>query len=70
MAFLILNELKDMIKMLGGDPNSVKDIGIAVVTLKKLLTEKFGRTEKFERPQFQSRPNDHRRERRTDSTEE
>lgn len=35
--FNILDELKEMISLLGGDPDEAKDIGYAVMTLKKLV---------------------------------
>ena len=70
--FLILDELKDMIKMQGGDAEGIRDIGIAIKTLKKLMVQNQAKKESRPQPQqsYQSRHEDRRKERHIESTEE
>lgn len=59
----ILTELKEMIKMQGGDPSQVKDIGIAVMELKKLMTKRSHNRDANATPSFKY---ESRKERRTE----
>lgn len=70
--YLIIDDLKEMIKMQGGDTAGIRDIGMAVKTLKKLMVQNQA---KKETPQphhqsYQSRHEDRRKERHIESTEE
>ena len=62
--YLILDDLKAMIKMQGGKTEGIKDIGIAVKTLRKLMEENRANQS------YQSRHEDKRRERHFESEED
>lgn len=70
--YLIIDDLKEMIKMQGGDTAGIRDIGIAVKTLKKLMVQNQAKKESRPQPQqsYQSRHEDRRKERHIESTEE
>lgn len=57
--FRILDEVKDMIKMQGGNGDDIRDIALAIKTLKKLMIENQSKPQQS----YQPRHEDRRRER-------